>query len=178
MATVLRTIKFDLSQEGIQKAIDQVRKFRNDLQKAMNDLIKWLSETGKEVAQLEVYDLGAYDTGLLYESIDCTFFPKEGIGIVFVGNNASHAIYVEYGVGYIEDDSKHPEADVIGYHYDTKHHGEEGWDWYNKRTGKFGHMIGFPSRPYMYLTMRELERIAEESGSKTLIMKIKGGTNG
>jgi hypothetical protein len=122
--------------------------------------------------------MNAYDTGLLYESIDCLFDPKEGKGVVFVGGAATHAIYVEYGVGYIDDSMKHPEADVIGYHYDTKHHGTAGWDWVNRRTGNFGHMTGYPSRPFMYMTMRGLEAIADSEGSRKLVLSIKGGTNG
>ena len=63
-----------------------------------------------------------------------------------------YAIYVEIKTGIVGKYESHPQPQ-IGWEYDVKNHGTQGWHYYDEsRDGKLSWTMGQPSRPFIYLT--------------------------
>jgi len=183
MSRILKTIEMDLSAESIGKAVNELEKFREQLQKAMQDLCERLMEEGVSMAKLEIKALDAVDTGALMASIGHGIFNTETrTGIVYAGGY--YAFYVEYGTGIVGTRNPHPGLSggemrnpvVLGGNlnmytgYDSQEHGGNGW-WYME-GGQFHWTKGMPSRPFMYNTFRYLENLAERIGAETVANRI------
>ena len=153
-----RTISFDLSEKGINRAIRELEEYRKELIRKCNELIRRLTDHGYEFAKFEVLRMGAFDTGELADSIQGYFDPDVGIG--FIRAECWYAIYVEYGTGIVGKKNAHPEPGTHGWVYDVNNHDESGWVYFNEREGKYMRTKGQPSHPFMYNTMRELQRRA------------------
>lgn len=152
-------IKFNLSQRSIQSAIKQVEQYKKDLTVKCQRLIEALTAKGIDIAKFHVQNLGAFYTGELEGSIDGYYSPSLGVGIIYAGS--WYAVYVEFGTGLQGQQSPHPESGSYGWVYDVNNHGEAGWSYFNERDGKYHWTTGMPSRPFMYLTAKELDRICE-----------------
>ena len=147
-------IRFSLNPNDIDRAIQEVEKFKQDFQTKCNLLVQALTEYGLEVARVQVVQLDAWYTGELLSSIDGYFSPTFGVGIIKAG--AYYAAYVEFGTGVVGSSSPHP--DPQGWQYDVNAHGDDGWVYYDDYSGEFRWTKGFKSRPFMYNTARELEK--------------------
>ena len=147
-------IRFSLNPNDIDRAIQEVEKFKQDFQRKCNLLVQALTEYGLEVARVQVVQLDAWYTGELLSSIDGYFSPTYGVGIIKAG--AYYAAYVEFGTGVVGSSSPHP--DPQGWQYDVNAHGDDGWVYYDDYSGEFRWTKGFKSRPFMYNTARELEK--------------------
>ena len=66
--------------------------------------------------------------------------PRFGGQAFELKNTNKLVAFVEFGTGMVGEDS-HPLADELNYEYDVNNHGEEGWDFYNKKVGI--HYVGF-----------------------------------
>lgn len=150
----MRTITFSLDSASINRAIKEVERYKEDLQRACQELIERLTDDGVQIAKMQVVSLGAFDTGELESSIMGYYSPNLRAGIV--KTDAWHALFVEYGTGVVGKSNQHPMPD--GWEYDVNNHGDKGWVYHSDRDGKFHWTKGMPSRPFMYNTMRELER--------------------
>ena len=186
---VLKRITMTLDEDSIQAAIDQVKLVKSGLANALSKLAKTLTETGIDVAKMNIASMGAVSSSGLFNSIDGYYNPKTHRGVIY--SSAPYAILVEYGTGIVGENSPHPgitdsdwmdpESTSIGGHtysdYDQNEHGDAGWwypspeGWYTPKTGltneegwPLAWTRGMPSRPFMYDTFRELEALAEESG--------------
>ena len=84
------------------------------------------------------------------------------IGIVRA--DTTYAVFVEYGTGVVGASNPHPAPD--NWRYDVNSHGEKGWVYKSERDGKFHWTKGMPSRPFMYDTIRELERNLDSIASE------------
>lgn len=155
-----KTIKFGLSVKEIDKAIKEVEQYKKDLKNKVEQLTKRLVEDGVVIAKLNVQQLGAYYTGELENSIDGYFSPSTGVGIIYAGS--FYAIYVEMGTGLVGKQYPHELAGHMGWVYDVNNHGEDGWVYYNERDGQYHWTTGMPSKPFLYLTTRELEARCEQ----------------
>lgn len=155
-------IRFSLDEKEIDRAIQEVEKFKKEFLKKCNLLVEALTDEGVKIAKLEVQQLDAFYTGELWNSIEGYYSPTYNVGIIKAG--AYYAAYVEFGTGVVGKGSPHPNPQ--GYQYDVNQHGDEGWVYYDDESGKFRWTKGFKSRPFMYNTARQLEKeckkIAEE----------------
>lgn len=148
-------IRFTLDERDIDRAIKDVRQFKKDFIEKCNQLVKALTDEGAEIARMQVVALDAIYTGELMNSIEGYYSPTTGVGIIKAG--AYYAAYVEFGTGVVGSQSAHPNPQ--GWQYDVNGHGDEGWVYYDEESGKFRWTKGFRSRPFMYNTARELEKV-------------------
>lgn len=155
-----RTISFGLNAADINRAISEVKAYREELIRKCNELIRQLTEYGYEFAKFEVLRLGAFDTGNLADSIEGYFDEQTRVG--FIKADCWYAVYVEYGTGVVGASQSHPNAAVHGWAYDINHHGESGWVYWSGRDGQWHWTKGQPSQPFMYNTMRELQGRAKD----------------
>ena len=155
-----KVIKFKLDE--IDRAIREVKVFETIFLLKCERLVQALTDTGVEIAKMQVAQLDAVYTGELMNSIEGFYSPKSQVGIIKAG--AYYAVYVEFGTGVVGSQSPHPNPD--GWQYDSNNHGDKGWVYYDKKLDRFKWTKGFQSRPFMYNTARQLEkecvRIAKE----------------
>lgn len=147
-------IRFSLNDKDINRAIKELKLFKEQFLEKCNRLIEALTDYGVEVAKIEVQQLDAIYTGELMNSIEGYYSPTYNVGIIKAG--AYYAAYVEFGTGVVGSRSPHP--DPQGWQYDINNHGDEGWVYYDEHHGTFRWTKGFKSRPFMYNTARELEK--------------------
>ena len=161
---VLKHIDMTLDPDSIQNAIKVIEDLQEELGTAMTELIRELTEQGAEFARMEIamFERPAIDTGALSASITGEVV-NDHEGRIYT--NVEYAVYVEYGTGVIGDMSGHPERDRLGIQYDLNGHGWDGWT-YKGRDGKFHHTYGMESRPFMYYTLRDLEKYVEQNGGQ------------
>ena len=152
-----KVIKFTLDEKDIDRAIKEVRQFEREFREKCNRLIEALTDEGVEIAKVQVAQLDAVFTGELMNSIEGYYSPESGIAIIKAG--AMYATAVEFGTGVVGASSPHPNPQ--GWQYDSHSHGDEGWVYYDDDSGKFRWTKGFKSRPFMFNTARELERICK-----------------
>jgi phage gpG-like protein len=148
----LKKITIQLSEESIKAAIKELNKYKRELSQKANLLVQRLVEAGVEIAKQEVLTLGAFDSGELHDSLDGLMYTDGARGIIFT--NCGHCAFVEFGTGVVGAASPHP---TLPWQYDVNDHGEKGWVYYDEKQGRFRWTKGMPSRPYMYLTARQLE---------------------
>lgn len=174
---ILRTISFDLSTEGLNKAISEVKQFRKDLERMCQDLARNLTAEGVEIAKMQVISMDAEFTGYLEESLQGVYFAEERCGYVFT--DIYYAIFVEYGTGFKGASESYPGEYPPGYQPDGMGHGAAGWwypapwGWYIPKKAKNAeYETGVPlawtngmyPRPFMLNTLRWLEEAAEREG--------------
>lgn len=147
-------IRFSLNEKDINRAIKELKLFKEVFLEKCNHLIETLTDHGVEVARVEVRRLDAWYTGELMNSIDSYYSPTYNVGIIKAG--AYYAAYVEFGTGVVGSKSPHPNPQ--DWQYDVNNHGDEGWVYYDDDGGKFRWTKGFKSRPFMYNTARQLEK--------------------
>ena len=147
------TIKLDPN--SISQAIREIEAYKQELTRRCQQMVESLTREGAEIARLKVVEMGANYTGELVSSIEGYFSPSAGAGIIRAG--AWYAVFVEYGTGVVGAQSPHP--DPQGWSYDINGHGEDGWVYFNDRDQRWHRTSGFQSRPFMYETGKELERV-------------------
>ena len=151
-------IRFSLDEKDIDRAIREVKQFKKEFLEKCDRLIEALTDEGVKIAKIQVAQLDAVYTGELMNSIEGYYSPTTNVGIIKAG--AYYAAYVEFGTGVVGSQSPHPNPD--GWQYDVNGHGENGWVYYDDYSDKFRWTKGFKSRPFMYNTARELERICKK----------------
>ena len=158
-----KVIKITLDSASVGKAITEVKKYKEDLIKAINALVFDLTSEGSEIATLKVLELGAFDTGELADSmrIEGVFNEDTHIGIIRSGSY--YAVYVEFGTGVVgKNGPQHQWKSLFNWEHDINNHGNDGWKYISDRDGKLHWTKGQESRPFMYETYKELMRIAGE----------------
>lgn len=156
-------INMSLSTESIDKAISQLREYQAELQTKCDMISEQLALKGVEIAQVFILDLGAVDTGELFDSM----VAKSGNSSLqngstwYVYSDCKYATYVEFGTGIVGAQNPHKPLPDFPYEYDYNHHGESGWVYY--KNGRFYRTKGFKSRPFMYETGQKLQSIVTET---------------
>ena len=153
-----KVITMNLTTRDIERAIKEIEAYKKEFQQKCSKLIEVLTDTGVEIAKMQVQQLDAVYTGELMNSIEGYFSATTGVGIIKAG--ATYAIFVEFGTGVVGSQSPHPNPQ--GWVYDKNQHGESGWVYYNENAGGFRWTKGFKSRPFMYNTAKELEKSCEK----------------
>ena len=151
-------ISFSLDEKEIDRAIKEVYSFKKEFIEKCRQLVQTLTDKGVEIAKIQVQQLDAVYTGELMNSIEGYYSPTSKVGIIKAG--AYYAAYVEFGTGVVGSTSPHP--DPNGWQYDVNAHGDEGWVYYDEESEKFRWTKGFKSRPFMYNTARELEKVCSK----------------
>ena len=155
----MKKITIQLSEESIKAAIKELDKYKKELSKKATLLVQKLVEAGVEIAKQEVLTLGAFDSGELHDSLDGLMYTDGAHGIIFT--DCGHCAFVEFGTGVVGLHNQHPFMNLVTG-FDVNKHGEKGWVYYDEKQGRFRWTKGMPSRPYMYLTARQLEeRVGE-----------------
>lgn len=150
----MRKLSMSLSPKEIDRGIRYLQKYKKELNHKVLALVEALTNEGANIAKLQVRQLGAIYTGELESSITGIFNASTGIGVILAG--AWYATAVEFGTGVVGENSPHPQPD--GWNYDVNSHGESGWWYMNNKDGIFHWTKGMPSRPFMYNTVKELEK--------------------
>lgn len=173
MAT--HTISFSLDVASINRAIRELEDYRDDLERAVYDLVRLLTEEGVRVGAVNVQRLGALDTGELADSFIGFYDEANHVGIV--RTDCWYAVFVEYGTGVVGAGSPYTGPFMPGsvtvknpYYgepktyssYDQNHHGDNGWWYVSEHDGHKHWTKGQPSRPFFYNTYMDLIRMAEE----------------
>ena len=154
----MRVIEFSLDSKSIDKAIIELKKFKDDLINAMGELVRALTMDGKEHAQLEILRLGAFDTGLLADTMVGDYDASTHTGVIYT--KAYYAAFVEYGTGVKGAREPHPAPG--GWVYDSNMHGDSGWVYYDDREERFRWTKGTEASPFMYNTYKYLTQIAQD----------------
>ena len=176
MSRTLKNIDMSLSPESIDAAIAEVKKFQKELEEQLSELARYLTNYGQYEASMQLVAMDAYFTGeLSSEGIQAYYDKEHHCGVIYT--DKPYAMYVEFGTGFVGEMSEHHplQGTEIGWVHDINEHGPKGWwypapwGWWIPETGKHaGESMawtdGMPSRPFMYNTLRTLERLAEEKG--------------
>lgn len=169
-----KKITITLSQKSIQDAISQIKAYQNELTYKCQLLAEKLSERGVEIARLQLADLDAIFTTELISSVHSEYKGNvKGGGIWAVVAGTDHAMFVEFGTGIVGKRSPYPWKlpDGIDWQYasgktirqlaDCRY----GW-FYQDDNGEWWFTEGMPSRPFMYYTAQELEKIVTETAKE------------
>ncbi len=178
MAT--HTISFSLDAASVDRAIREIEQYRDDLQRAVYELVRRLTEEGREAAVLNILRLGAFDTGELAgelgESIHGAYNDATHVGII--RTDCWYAVFVEYGTGVKGMENPHPGPwnpgpvawnERVYVKYDTYEHGDSGWWYYNEHEGRVMWTKGQPSRPFFYQMYMQMVQLAEREFSNMRI---------
>ncbi len=144
-----RVIEFGLDPDWIDYAIKEIERFKKDLIKACNDLIRDLTALGIETAESTLTWTTVGFTGELEQSIyrESGWNATKRVGVV--RTSCPYAAYVEFGTGIVGY-GDHPMAAETGWEYDIHHHGADGWYYYNENVGHWVNTPGEPAKPFMY----------------------------
>lgn len=148
----MKTIIFELSNKDIDRAIKELKQYRNSIPVKQELLMAKLSSRGYEILIQKIGDLNApYSQNELRSGASFQYSQKEAR--IFVVSD--HAIYVEFGTGIVGARSSNPN-NTVGYAYDINNHGDNGWYYY--KDGQIHWTKGMPSRPFVHNTYIELKK--------------------
>lgn len=159
------TIEFNLSEESIRKAIQELEQYKKDLNRKIEIFTEKLAQKGVEIAKMNIGVYDAIYTGELLRSIN---YEKGAViehgSKYIVYTDCLYAKFVEFGFGAVGAQHPHPDTSIVGWKYDVNEHGEEGWFYF--KDGEWHWTKGFPSRPFFFETAMQLRnevvKIAKE----------------
>lgn len=169
-----KKITITLSQKSVQDAISKIKAYQNDLTYKCQILAEKLAERGVEIARLQLADLDAIFTTELISSVHAEYKGSiKGGGIWAVVAGTDHAMFVEFGTGIVGKRSPYPGnlPEGVDWQYASGQtirqlaDGRYGW-FYQDDNGKWWFTEGMPSRPFMYYTAQELEKIVVETAKE------------
>lgn len=136
------------------QAVKSLEAYKQDIRRKTQMLVQRLTDTGVEVAKAKLLSMGANYTGETANSIVGYYNAGLNAGIIRAG---AAAMWCEFGTGVVGQSSPHP---TMPWQYDTNNHGDSGWFYFDEAGQRFRWTKGMPSRPFMYETAKELEKIA------------------
>ena len=168
-----KVIRFDALDLGsVERAIREVEQYKADLVKAIEELVRKLTEEGREIAVLNVLRLGAFDTGELADNMRGYFSPSIQTGFIYT--DVFHAVFVEFGTGVVgQRGYQHPWMGEYGWAHDINSHGDKGWKYISDRDGEWHWTKGQASRPFMLNTFQQIIQIAQ---ARLNAINIGGGS--
>lgn len=161
----MKVIKMSLSVKSINNAIKELQEYKSDINHKAQKIVSELTDLGLTIAKSKVIEMNINDTGHLLNSISGYYSPTLNAGFITV--NCEYAVFVEFGTGTRGVKSSYP-GDAMaqagykylgGTHYITTKDGRIGW-FYPADDGTWRFTEGLPSRPFMYETGIELEKLA------------------
>lgn len=147
-------------------AIKKIQALENSLDSKVDRFLKALADRGVEIAKANVTMYNAVFTTDLLNSI---FAQKESKGVYAIISDSKHSAFVEFGTGQVGQAHSYPYPfpDGVDWEYNSGatifeiHDGQYGW-YYPALDGTWKFTQGLPSRPYMYETAIELEKVISE----------------
>lgn len=125
-------ITVGLSPKSIDKAIKQVEWYRKHFVRLIPKMLSRFADRVAELAneKIEGFDYDAetiagIKSGWVKED-------SEGGLLVTLSNTYEKAVYIEFGVGQVGEQSPHKSAEEAGYDYDRNAHGNKGWAFQSK----------------------------------------------
>ena len=161
----MKAITVKLDPHSIENAINDIRAYEKEVKQKSMMLVQRLLDYGTNIARIKIVELGAVDTGDLLSGVSGYFSPLLNAGFVRV--TSDHAAFVEFGTGVSLDNTLHPNAEYLaraawaygsGSKIFTTKDGKIGWI-YPTDDGGFKFTEGQSSRPFMYETALELQRV-------------------
>ena len=171
MKTRKRTIKVELSVEGIDHALKELDKFERHLLDACDKLIDQLSDLGVETARMYLYVETDGWTQHLEDSIHKEPVDKR-YHVGRVRTDCPYAAFVEFGTGIRGAIGAAVTEDTFpryGYKPDGMGHGFEGWWYFNPNDGKVHWTQGEPPKPFMYTAYMRVRSEAGKVAETTFI---------
>ena len=161
----MKTIEVRLDPKSVENAINELLAYKKEVEQKATLLVKRLMDYGADIARIKIVQMGAVDMGDLLSGVDGYFSPLLNAGYVRV--TSDHAAFVEFGTGVALKNTLHPNAEYLaraawaygsGSKIFTTKDGKIGWI-YPTDDGGFRFTEGQSSRPFMYETALELQRI-------------------
>lgn len=160
----MKTIHVELDPNSIKKAIKELEKYKNDIQKKTRVLVQRLTDLGANVVRVKIVKMGAYYSGELLSGVDGYYSPNLNAGFIKVSSD--HVAFVEFGTGVVGAANSHKNGEYLakaawgyasGPKIFTTKDGRVGWI-YPTDDGGYRFTEGMKSRPFMYETALELQR--------------------
>ena len=167
-----KTIKFGLSTSEIQRAIDEVEKFKIDFQKKVDTFRKRIAEEIAEQASANFGNAVMDDVingSPRKPNVDVTFSDNGKIAVVVA--NGEDAVWCEFGTGVYHNGSvgtsPNPYGNDLGFtigSYGKGHGKQQAWGYYTDPESKTGLVItrGTPASMPMYNAAQEVLRKSVE----------------
>jgi hypothetical protein len=171
-----KTLKCDiLSVSSIRKLQEDLQKYSDSLTYKAQLLAETLAERGVEIARVQIADLDAIFTGELIQSLHSEYVGSKKCGAIFaVVADSEHACFVEFGTGQRGIDVPYPYnlPDGVTWEYASgktikKNSVTGNYYWfYPGDDGVWHYTEGMPSRPFMYNTSIQLQKIVEKAAKE------------
>ena len=161
----MKTIAMKLDPKSVDDVIKEVTEYQKEVERKAKILVQRLVEHGANIARIKIVQMGAVDTGDLLSGVDGYFDTTTNIGYVKV--TSDHAAFVEFGTGVALKNTLHPNAEYLaraawaygsGSKIFTTKDGKIGWI-YPTDDGGFRFTEGMSSRPFMYETSLDIQRV-------------------
>lgn len=161
----MKVIQARLDPKSIESAINEILEYQKDVETKARLLAQRLTDLGAEIARIKIVSLGAYYSGALLSGVDGYYSPMLNAGVVKI--TSDHVAFVEFGTGVVGQSNPHKNGEYLsraawqyatGPKIFTTQSGKVGWI-YPTKDGGFRFTEGMKSRPFMYETALELQRI-------------------
>lgn len=161
----MKNIVVRLDPKSIDAAIKELNAYKKEIEEKTKLLVQRLIDEGATVARVKIQSMGAVDNGDLLAGVDGYFSPLLNAGFVRVSSD--HVAFVEFGTGVVGQQSPHQNGEYLskaswgyatGQKIFTTKDGKVGWI-YPTDDGGFRFTEGMESRPFMYETALELQRV-------------------
>lgn len=161
----MKNIVVRLDPKSIDNAIKELNAYKKEIETKTKLLVQRLIDEGASVARVKIQSMGAVDNGELLAGVDGYFSPLLNAGFVRVSSD--HVAFVEFGTGVVGQQSPHRNGEYLskaswgyatGQKIFTTKDGKVGWI-YPTDDGGFRFTEGMESRPFMYETALELQRV-------------------
>ncbi len=162
-------------------SISSIRQLQKELEKYNEQLVikcrlfaEKLAERGVEIARVQIANLDAIFTGELIQSLHSEYKGSTQYGAIFaVVTDSKHAAYVCFGTGQKGEDKPypHPLPQGISWDYNVgktirqNSLGRYFW-FYPGQDGLWHYTEGMPSRPFMFNTSLELQKIVVKTAQE------------
>lgn len=166
-----KTLSATLSISSLKQLQKDLQKYKDSLTYKARLLAETLSERGVEIARVQIADLDAIFTGELLASIHNEYMGSSAYGATFaVVADSEHAVFVEFGTGQRGKDTPYPYPlpEGVSWEYNVgktirKNEKTGRYYWfYPGQDGKWHYTEGMPSRPFLFNTSMELQKIVVE----------------
>ena len=161
----MKNIEIRLDPKSVENAIKELQAYKKEVENKARLLVQRLTDYGADIARIKIVDMGAVYSGELLSGVDGYFSPLLNAGYVKV--TSDHVAFVEFGTGVVGQQSPHTNGEYLskaawvyatGQKIFTTKDGKVGWI-YPTDDGGFRFTEGMKSRPFMYQTALELQRV-------------------
>lgn len=156
-----------LSNQSLQQLINDVKQYKNNLNKGVNNGVQKATELMYKY--VKEYARSVIDNHI--DEIKMEYDKTKNIGKVYTNNWV--IIFNEMGTGIVGSNNPHPSPLVKNWEYDVNKHGEEGWI-YPKEDGTFGRTSGLPSRQMFYKAYNQIKKEIGNIVSMEISRKVSG----